>query len=731
MTAEKKEKYDKTRSSCVTPLSNKRLWLFRIIAAVVVPILFIGGLELVLRLFNVGYDTHAFIERRVNGRTLCFNNLKFGWRFFPHNISRDFSGLVFDAKKPPNTYRIFVLGESAAQGIPDGAYSFGRILEVMLNDRCPETHFEVIVAAMVAINSHAVLEIAKDCAKYNPDLFIVYLGNNEVVGPFGPGTVFSSMSPSLSLIRASITLKSTRIGQLVESILSLVRRGSVPRRWGGLAMFLDKQVRYDSPLMKLVYSYFEKNLSDICAIANRAAAPVIVSTIGCNLKDCPPFASLHKPALVETEKQKWQQLYDQGIVYETAADYNQAIQNYLAATQIDDTFADIHFRLGRCYWLTADYQAAREHYLKARLYDTLRFRADDRINEIIRSVSQLRAKEGIYLVDAALKLEKNSPHSTPGEELIYEHVHFNFSGNYILAQAFFEKILNLIPHSVKQKQSPVLSEEQCAERLAYTGADHYYLLAQIKQMCSIPPFTNQLYYDEFIKKINQQMDLWKTYLQPPLFQEVLDKYRAVLKARPDDWMLCLRYGVILEQNKDAESWKAAEIQLQKAMQLCPYNETTYLDLAKNLHRQGKLSQAIEILHRLLDLKPNSVMGHYELFKIYRDLKDYKQVIRHLSASMSIELLLTPDKFYTTLADAYFLSGNTNKAVKILSKCVKTYPEKDTAQAHASLGYYLGKQGNYKRALEESLLAAKIDPNCEKEKGYKEYISFLEAKVKLK
>ena len=729
MTAKKKEKNDTTPSPAAIPLTKKRLFLFRIIAVIVVPVLFLGGTELILRLFSFGYDTHAFIERKVSGRTLCYNNLKFGWQFFPHNISRDFTGLVFDAKKPPGTYRIFVLGASAAQGIPEEAYSFGRILEVMLNENCPQTHFEVIVAAMVAINSHAVLEIAKDCAKYDPDLFIVYLGNNEVVGPFGPGTVFSSISPSISLIRAGIALKSTRIGQLVESILALARRGSVPRRWGGLAMFLDKQIRYDSPQMNLVYSYFEKNLNDICTVASQSAAPVIVSTVGCNLKDCPPFASLHKETLAESEKQKWQQLYDQGIVYETAADCNQAIQNYLAANRIDDTFAELHFRLGRCYWLIDDYNNARVHFLKARLYDTLRFRADDRINEIIRSVSQQRAEDGIYLVDAALEFEKNSPHSTPGEELFFEHVHLNFSGNYVLARAFFEKIINIIPPSVKQSQSPVLSEEQCAERLAYTGADRYDLLTQIKQMCSVPPFTNQLFHEEFIKKINQQIDLWKRYLKPPLVQEALDQYQAAIKARPDDWMLLLRYGVIMEQNKDAQSWKTAEFLLQKAIQLCPYNDAAYLALAKNLHRQGKLSQAIEILQRLLDLKPNSTMGHYELAKIYQDLKDYKKFIRHLSASMSIEPLLPPDKFYPALAEAYFLSGNTNKAVKILSRFLKTYPEKDTAQAHANLGYYLGKQGNFKRALEESLLAAKLDPNLEKQPKYKQYIRFLESKVK--
>ncbi len=35
------------------------------------------------------------------------------------------------------TYRIFVLGESAAMGDPDPAYAFSRYLEVMLRQRYP------------------------------------------------------------------------------------------------------------------------------------------------------------------------------------------------------------------------------------------------------------------------------------------------------------------------------------------------------------------------------------------------------------------------------------------------------------------------------------------------------------------------------------------------------------------------------------------------------------------
>src|SRR5947199_278989 len=37
------------------------------------------------------------------------------------------------AKKTPGTYRIFVLGSSAAMGDPEAAFSFGRVLETMLH----------------------------------------------------------------------------------------------------------------------------------------------------------------------------------------------------------------------------------------------------------------------------------------------------------------------------------------------------------------------------------------------------------------------------------------------------------------------------------------------------------------------------------------------------------------------------------------------------------------------
>src|SRR5262249_49934397 len=122
-------------------------------------------------------------------------------------------------RKAPGTYRIFVLGESAAMGFPDPSTSFARVLEVMLRERHPDTRFEVVNAAMVAINSHIVLPIARQCVRHEPDLFIVHLGNNEVVGPFGAAGVLGPFSASRGMIQANLAVKTARSGQLLHQLV--------------------------------------------------------------------------------------------------------------------------------------------------------------------------------------------------------------------------------------------------------------------------------------------------------------------------------------------------------------------------------------------------------------------------------------------------------------------------------------------------------------------------------
>lgn len=153
-------------------ISGRRARLLRL-ALATFPFVLLLAVELTLRMLGRGYPTAAILCSQENGQRWCHDNSAFGRLFFPSDVARYCPPFRFPATKPPNTCRIFILGESAAEGYPEAGISFGRILEVMLRQSYPNSKFEVITIAMSAIDSQAFPLMARECAKYSPDLFIV------------------------------------------------------------------------------------------------------------------------------------------------------------------------------------------------------------------------------------------------------------------------------------------------------------------------------------------------------------------------------------------------------------------------------------------------------------------------------------------------------------------------------------------------------------------------------
>jgi hypothetical protein len=243
-----------TETTQAAPL--RRRWIPAVVAAVFVSLLVLALVEGALRVAGSGFSTSLLVPCTVKGSPASCYNLFFATPYFPAGMVQTPRLYSIPATKAPGTVRIFVLGESAAMGDPDSAYGFSRYLEVMLRQRYPVLKFEVVNTGSVAINSHVVLRIAEGLADQKPDIFIIYSGNNEVVGPDGPGTMLTSASMSMPVVRASIFFRSTRIGQLVSKL------GTKKREWQGMSMFLDEQVPASSPLMQQVY----RTMSRTCAI---------------------------------------------------------------------------------------------------------------------------------------------------------------------------------------------------------------------------------------------------------------------------------------------------------------------------------------------------------------------------------------------------------------------------------------------------------------------------------
>ncbi len=512
-------------------------WSLVAAVAILVPLVILAVVEFSLRLAGVGYSPDLLVPCTVRGAPAACYNLFFAAPYFPAGMVQTPRLYSIPASKPRGTFRIFVLGESAAMGDPDSAYGFSRYLEVMLRARYPAIRFEIVNTGSVAINSHVELPIAKGLADQHPDLFISYSGNNEVVGPYGAGTVLTSSAMSMPVVRASISYHSTRIGQAVT------RLGTQKREWRGMEMFLDKQVPASSPQMKYVYANFEQNLRDILAVAGKAGAKIIVATVATNVKDCAPFGSQHREGLKAEDLRSWSALVEQGNELEAAGSAAEALKIYFSAAKIDDDYAELEFRIARCLWATGDAKAEKEHFARARDLDTLRFRADSRINEINRSVAT--SSSNAALVDIEKILSDASPDGVIGSGFVYEHVHLTPEGNYLLARAMFLQVAKYLPpeaagSSDTPSRDDVLSEADCERQLALTRFDRSRLAAEMLDRLQKPPFTTQLNHSEQLFRMAA-----KAQRSDETPNDTAAQYQWAIMRNPEDPMLHLNFGMFL------------------------------------------------------------------------------------------------------------------------------------------------------------------------------------------
>jgi tetratricopeptide (TPR) repeat protein len=674
---------------------------------ILIPLTLLGLIELGMRIFGYGFKTSPMISYDSNGRRAFCDNLRFPWRFFPPDISRDFNPFIFTDKKSVSPYRIFILGSSAAQGVPDSAFAFGRILEVMLREAFPRIKFEVINTALTAVNSHAVLPIAKECLRHQADLLIVYMGNNEVVGPYGPGTVFAPFS-GLGLIRFNMALKTLRLGQLLSRLAQgLAAKKNAPGVWRGMEMFLERQIPSDDPRLKSTYRHLAGNLEDIGRAAGRSGAAVIFCTVAVNLKDCPPFASRHRADLSAGRRDEWENLYRQGIEKENAGDDQGAAQNYRSALEIDDSFADLVFRMGGCDWRRGDYENAKRSFVKARELDTLRFRADEEINRMIGETASDRESKGIYLADMEKALAAESDRGLPGEELFLDHVHMNFKGNYIVARTLFERIKTLLPDDMKRTGGSaisLLSEEACAEKLAYTDWDQYNIAEEmLNAYIKKPPFSNQLYHAEQVSRLEQELTSLRNRLSVEVVQKSAAQYEAAIARSPQDWWLHWKYAHLLYQGlkKDRDALE----HLRKVAELVPHSVRGYSGMAFILHRLGDAEGAIDNCRKALAIDPtkaeveNILAAAYEM-KGWPDQAEarYKRAIEiqpHYVAP------------YTNLAMLYAKINRLQDAVDICRRGLKVVP--DAADLYVTLADSLNQMGHRDEAIAELKEAQRLDP----------------------
>ena len=498
--------------------------------------------EIALHLAGAGF-TPRFFLRGEDG--YLHANRHFGRIFFPERLVREGVAVRLADPKPQGTFRIFVLGESAAMGFPSPRFGFPRALEVMLREAFPGKNIEVVNVAMAGINSHAVRRIAQECAALEPDAFVIYMGNNEVVGPFGPGTVFGGATTSLVQARAAMALRTTKTGQLLDAWMDKLG-GRDEAKWGGMGMFTNQRVPQDHPAMPAVYDNFRRNLQDI--LQSTGGLPTILCTVAVKLEDFPPLVG-----------EKARRVYAEAEAAEERGDTARA----------DALFS------------------------QARDLDELRFRADSEINRIIR---EEKPQANVTLVDAE---EIFSAQSAPEKRgFFWEHVHLDFPGNYLLARSVADALVPSLRRFFATEPVPWAEGDTIARKLGYTPAEELVAATDIAKMMTNPPFTGQPgnaeRWQHLAARARALEEAGKSTEWAALEIELREE---VAKHSDDPWQRVALAAALEAQGKQSEALE----QKRAIAKLIPYDVTALCNLGRSEMATGNLDAARTALRQASQL----------------------------------------------------------------------------------------------------------------------------------
>lgn len=645
-------------------------------------LLFEGG----LRLFGYGYDDRfSRSVTRPDGSRHEERNPTFTRPFFAEALLRWAPWFSLPVDKPVDETRIFVFGGSAAMGDPEPAYSPARALEVMLRAQYPERAFNVVNAAMTATNSHVALQAARDALALEPDLYVVYVGNNEVIGPFGPTAVLTPALQTPGAIAFHLTLKELRLVQLIDAMLYALAGGDDQfADWGGMEMFLDHRLPADDPRLDTVYANYRYNLRTLVDEATAAGVPVILCTVPVNLRDFAPFASTGEP------------LPDPAV---TVADegYLEALADR-AEAHPDHAYAQ--FTYAEALLAAGENEAAADRFRRARDLDTLRFRADARLNATVRDVA---TETGAPLYDAEVFLAHASDQGLPGDALFWEHVHLTPKGTY-------EFVRGLLPVVASALALPTPGEplELAAlhQRLGFTVGDQVRLHEQMISRLGRAPFVTQPGNAERRGALGQMHAIFQQMAQQPAMQQqARATYEAALGHRPEDWWLLTSYGDLL--SKLGETREAHRV-LAQTIALYPRNDAALLSLAYQEFAYGSITRGDELVAEALAINPYQEAPQLEKGRalvrggrLAEAAPVLQQVIREHPRQRDAYLLL---------ADVYFRQQDLRLARGIVREAIHIYPE--DAPLHFRLGLLYEMDNRLEQARTSVEAAVALDPNNE-------------------
>ena len=330
--------------------------------------------------------------------------------------------------KDPDGLRVFAFGGSATAGLGFSPnVTFSRNLEHMLRAACPQERVEVVNLGIVALSSKQVKQLVADaCASYEPDLVVVYSGNNEFL------EIHAEKFAAARAGLAGDVRRWLRGMHLFRLLQGLVRRPSGPTRLEASSLSHEdlrltqdsiiQQVEMSPDEIERVIERYEENLAQMVRSAREHGVPILLCAVGSNW-EWRGRSDLPEDWLAE--------LVGEGAAGEPDAwqRAREACDERLADAPADERHewlfrrALVHERLGRL-------DAARTDYRAAMNADPHLRRALDAMNDRVRAVAE---GEGVAFLDTVARLSAAAEHGIVGFDEYYDYVHFTPRGAVLVA----------------------------------------------------------------------------------------------------------------------------------------------------------------------------------------------------------------------------------------------------------------------------------------------------------
>lgn len=353
-----------------------------------------------------------------------------------------FEAESFPVVKPPGESRAFCLGGSTVQGHPFSVpTSFTTWLEIGLNSADPTRSWDVVNCGGVSYASYRLRPILEEVLNYDPDLIILYIGDNEFLEDrsYPKARTTASIARALGRIaersRLVSALRDAWTGRAAAMRERTDPRPILPTEVDALLDYRGGLEHYhrDDAWHAAVLADYEDNLRAMVAKCQDAGVRVVLVAPVCNL-ETPPFKAEHRPGLSSQDRRQFDAHWDSArSLY--GHNLPRAAQFLKLAAAIDPEHAGLQYALGLALQELGRLDEARAALSRARDVDVCPLRVTSEMGAIVARVAR---ESGVPFLDAFRLFAERSPGGIPGDKWLVDHVHPSIPGYQLLARALLD-----------------------------------------------------------------------------------------------------------------------------------------------------------------------------------------------------------------------------------------------------------------------------------------------------